>query len=146
MNMNSFITAEDRKTMREGITHILANGSCEEKFKVDTARVYLRLLDTIDYFEQANFTLSKKNVDLEFEVMDEKDKNVGLSNLLSNTETDNLHFRDLSDSVTSLYGTVDSMLINLVPLIERMDKLEARITKKKTKQTIHHTKKSTTKR
>ena len=134
MNIASFVSAENRKTMREMVNRILANGSCEEKFKIDTAKIYICLLDTIDYFEQANFVLSKKNVDLEFEVMDTKDALAEYIKLYEEGREANETNVDVSSAFDDLFERLDTVF-------GRLDKLEARITKKKVKSTTKKVKK-----
>jgi len=62
--MNTFVNDEDRKKLRAMADSLLADAKTD-KFGVDSARVVNRLLDTVDFFQQSNYILSRKNVELD---------------------------------------------------------------------------------
>ena len=77
--VNGFMFSADRKALRERAQELLDSPTAfapkdPVEFVWDTAKVVVRLLDTIDHFEQANFKLSKHITDLDLLIQELSDK------------------------------------------------------------------------
>ena len=102
----NFITDAERKKIREDVMKALNNGTCQTHYEIAVMNVVVRLLDTVDHFVEANYKLSQRNTDLELAVIEDEKK------------------LSLDEKLNLVWGVLDEV-------IDRMEKLEARVTKKK---------------
>jgi len=93
--VNGFIFSADRKALRERAQEVLTRTKEEslvpidpQEFLVDSARVVVRLLDTIDHFESANFKLAKENTELDLYLQDREEASQNIVANLVDKNTD----------------------------------------------------------
>ena len=104
-----FIPEAERKKIREDIMKALNDGTCQSRYEIAVMNVVIRLLDTVDHFVEANYKLSQRNTDLELAVVEDMDNEKKLN---------------VDEKLNLVWGVLDEM-------VDRMEKLEARVTKKK---------------
>jgi hypothetical protein len=114
--MKKFVTEQERKLIREDVEKALKDGSCQTRYEIAVMNVVIRLLDTIDNFVEANYKLAQRNTDLELAVIEDQENEKKLPI--------DMEFNLVWDNLTAHNDRLDA-------IVRRIDKLEARITKKK---------------
>ena len=114
--MKSFVTEEERKKIREDVEKALKSGSCQTKYEIAVMNVVVRLLDTVDQFVTANYKLSRQLTDLELAVVEDQENEKKLPI--------DMEFNLVWDNLTAHNDRLDA-------IVRRIEKFEARVTKKK---------------